>query len=179
VTWHLTTERLELRPFVREDLDEFLPIVSDPISMRFYPKPFDRQMARTWIDRILERYERDGFGLLAVVERASGALVGDCGPMVMETRHGTFVELGWHVLRDRQGRGYATEAGAACRDRAWEVLDVDRLISLIRPENVPSWSVARALGFEPWLGEVRAGMAHIIWSIRRDTSEKEAGASGG
>ena len=87
--------------------------------------------------------------------------------MLMETGHGTFVELGWHVRPDRQGQGFAIEAGRACRDEAWRVLGVDRLISIIRPENVPSWSVARALGFLPWRGDVRAGMAHVLWSIER------------
>lgn len=173
VTWRLTTQRLELRQFDRDDLEAFLPVVSDPHSMRFYPKPFDREMARLWIDRIIDRYDRDGFGLLAVIEKRSGTLVGDCGPMLMETTRGAFVELGWHILRDRQGRGYATEAGAACRDRAWAALDVDRLISLIRPENVPSWSVARALGFSPWRSEVRAGMGHVIWSLGREPRERE------
>ena len=68
MTWHLETERLALRPLVPDDLDAFLPVVSDPWSMRFYPKPFDREKAREWIERVEERYERDGFGLLAVVE---------------------------------------------------------------------------------------------------------------
>ena len=94
-----------------EDLDAFLPVVCDPWSMRFYPKPFDREMARAWIERVGERYERDGFGLLAVVERETGELIGDCGPMLMETGHGAFVELGWHVRPDRQGQGFAIEAG--------------------------------------------------------------------
>jgi RimJ/RimL family protein N-acetyltransferase len=150
----------------QDDLEAFLPVVSDPFSMRFYPRPFDREMARTWIERVEQRYERDGFGLLSVIERATGAMIGDCGPMRMETGHGTFVELGWHIRRNRQGFGFATEAAGACRDHAWEVLDVDRLISIIRPENVPSWSVARAIGFRPWRGDVRAGMAHILWSGR-------------
>jgi RimJ/RimL family protein N-acetyltransferase len=166
VTWHLETERLILRPMAQDDLEAFLPVVSDPFSMRFYPRPFDREMARTWIERVEQRYERDGFGLLSVIERATGAMIGDCGPMRMETGHGTFVELGWHIRRNRQGLGFATEAAGACRDYAWEVLDVDRLISIIRPENVPSWSVARAIGFRPWRGDVRAGMAHILWSGR-------------
>jgi RimJ/RimL family protein N-acetyltransferase len=124
-------------------------VVGDPYAMRFYPKPFDRSMARAWIERTQERYERDGFGLLSVVERATGEMIGDCGPAVQQTGHGTFVELGWHIRLDRQGNGFATEAGRACRDQAWKALDVDRLISIIRPENVPSWSVARALGFRP------------------------------
>ncbi len=68
VTWHLETERLQLRPMSLDDLDAFAQVVGDPVSMRFYPRPFDREMARTWIERVQERYERDGFGLLAVVE---------------------------------------------------------------------------------------------------------------
>lgn len=167
VTWHVETERLRLRPMSLDDLDAFAAVVGDPESMRFYPRPFDRPMARAWIERVGERYERDGIGLLAVVERATDEMIGDCGPMVQETGHGSFVELGWHIRRDRQGLGFATEAGAACRDRAWAELDADRLISIIRPENVPSWSVARALGFRPWRGDVRAGMAHILWTIER------------
>ena len=105
MTWHLETDRLLLRPMVPGDLDGFLPVVNDPMSMRFYPRPFDGEMAKLWIERIGERYERDGFGLLAVIERESGEIVGDCGPMRMETGHGTFVELGWHIRPDRQGRG--------------------------------------------------------------------------
>jgi ribosomal-protein-alanine N-acetyltransferase len=167
VTWRLDTERLHLRPMSLEDLDAFAAVVGDPVSMRFYPRPFDREMARTWIERVGERYERDGFGLLAVVETSTGEMIGDCGPMVQETGHGSFVELGWHIRHDRQGLGFATEAGAACRDHAWQQLEVDRLISIIRPENVPSWSVARSLGFRPWRGDVRAGMAHILWTIER------------
>jgi RimJ/RimL family protein N-acetyltransferase len=49
------------------------------------------------------------------------------------------------------------------KTHAW----IDRLISLIRSENVPSWKVARKLGFRPWRGTVRAGMAHVVWSIER------------
>jgi RimJ/RimL family protein N-acetyltransferase len=172
VTWTLGTERLKLRPMELGDLDALAPILAEPFAMRFYPKPFDRSMARLWIERTLERYERDGFGLLAVVERATGEMLGDCGPAVQQTGHGTFVELGWHIRLDRQGNGYATEAGRVCRDHAWSVLDVDRLISIIRPENVPSWSVARALGFRPWRGDVRVGMAHILWLLKR--SERPA-----
>ena len=167
MSWRLETERLLLRPMSLDDLDAFAEVVGDPISMRFYPRPFNRDMARTWIQRVGERYERDGFGLLAIVEKATGEMIGDCGPMLQETGHGAFVELGWHIRRDRQGLGFATEAGAACRDHAWKELDVYRLISIIRPENVPSWSIARTLGFRPWRGDVRAGMAHILWTIER------------
>lgn len=167
MTWDLETDRLLLRPMDPHDLDAFAEILGDPWSMRFYPRPFDRAMARAWIDRTRERYEGDGFGLLAVIERATGDVIGDAGPTMQETGHGRHVELGWHIRRDRQGRGFATEAARATRDAAWRLLDVDHLISIVRPENVPSWSVARALGFRPWRGDVRAGMAHVLWRLDR------------
>jgi RimJ/RimL family protein N-acetyltransferase len=167
VTWHLETERLQLRPMEVGDADALLLVLGDPLAMRFYPRPFDRDGVDAWIGRIRERYERDGFGLLALVERSTGDVIGDCGPMSMETGHGVHVELGWHIRRDRQGLGLATEAGKACRDHAWTALGVDHLISIIRPENVPSWRVARRLGFGAWRGDVRAGMAHVLWRLHR------------
>ncbi|HYJ60224.1 MAG TPA: GNAT family N-acetyltransferase [Actinomycetota bacterium] len=170
MTWHLETERLVLRPMTHDDVDALAAVLGDPRSMRFYPQPFDPPSVERWVDRTLERYATDGYGLLAVVERGSGEVVGDCGPTRQAVDGEDFVELGWHVRSDRQGRGYATEAGVACRDHAWAALDPARLISLVRPENVPSWSVARALGFRPWRGTVRAGMAHVVWSLERDAA---------
>jgi [ribosomal protein S5]-alanine N-acetyltransferase len=162
----LETARLRLRPLTPDDLGALHAVLSDPVSMRFYPAPFDRAKTRAWIDRWIAAYDH-GIGLLGIEERDTGELVGDCGPSLQQVDGESFVELGWHVRRDRQGRGYATEAGAASRDHAWTVLDVDRLISLIRPENVPSWKVARKLGFRPWRGTVRAGMGHVVWSLER------------
>jgi RimJ/RimL family protein N-acetyltransferase len=165
VTWHLETERLSLRPVESRDGAPLFDVLSDPVSMRFYPRPFDRRMTDDWIARIQDRYRRDGYGLLAVVENATGETIGDCGPTLQGTGQGSHVELGWHLRRDRQGRGFAVEAGAACRDHAWRALEIDHLISIIRPENVASWSVARRLGFRAWRGDVRAGMAHVLWRL--------------
>ena len=69
-----------------------------------------------------------------------------------------------------RGTGSRRRRVAPVGTEAWAALDVERLISIIRPENVPSWSVARALGFRPWRGDVRAGMAHVLWSMERVVS---------
>jgi len=165
----IETERLRLRPFHDDasDLDALLAVLGDERSMRYYPAPFDRAGARGWIERQLERYERDGFGLLVIEDRATGELIGDCGPTVQEAEGESFVELGWHVLRARQGQGIATEAGAACRDAAFASLDAPFLISLIRPENRASWRVAEKLGFEIWRGTIRAGWGHLMYRLDR------------
>jgi len=58
VTWRLKTERLDLRPMEAGDLDAMYAVLSDPVSMRFYPQPFDRERSRRWIGWAHERYER-------------------------------------------------------------------------------------------------------------------------
>lgn len=149
------------------DLDALLAVLGDAGSMRYYPAPFDREGSRAWIERQIERYEHDGFGLFAIEDRATGEVIGDCGPTVQQADGERYVELGWHVLAARQRQGIATEAGAACRDAAFAALEEPFLISLIRPENVPSRRVAEKLGFEVWRGTIRAGWGHLIYRLDR------------
>jgi RimJ/RimL family protein N-acetyltransferase len=165
----LETARLRLRPFAPDlsDVDALSVVLGDPTSMRWYPAPFDRNGTAAWIERQLERYERAGSGLLAVEERATGEVIGDCGATFQDVDGASLLELGWHVRRDRQGHGFATEAGAACRDWAFTALQPEFLISLVRPENVGSWRVAEKLGFEIWRGTIRAGWGHLVYRLDR------------
>lgn len=165
----IETDRLRLRAFHADgsDVEALHAVLGDAESMRFYPAPFDREGARGWIEHQLERYDRDGFGLLAIEDRATGEVIGDCGPTVQGVDGEPYVELGWHVLVSRQRRGIATEAGLACRDAAFAVLDEPFLISLIRPENVPSRRVAEKLGFDVWRGTIRAGWGHLVYRLDR------------
>jgi len=59
----LETERLRLRPYRHDDLDDLLAMLSDREDMRWYPDPFDREGTCAWIERQLDRYRDDGFGL--------------------------------------------------------------------------------------------------------------------
>jgi [ribosomal protein S5]-alanine N-acetyltransferase len=163
----LETTRLRLRPFAVDlsDAEAFFEVVGDPVSMRWYLSPFDRDMTRRWIERQLEHYETDGTGLLVIEDRETGDLLGDCGPSLQEVDGETLLELGWHVLRARQGEGIATEAGQACRDRAFAAMRPPFLISLIRPENIASRRVAEKLGFEVWHGTIKAGWGHLVYRL--------------
>ncbi len=76
----------------------------------------------------------------------SGELIGDCGCFVRELQGNIECELGWHVRRDRWGRGYATEAARHCIDFAFFKLGLKRVIALVRPENLSSCRVAEKNG---------------------------------
>jgi ribosomal-protein-alanine N-acetyltransferase len=142
----LETSRLRLREFVPQDADALAAILGDPVAMLYYPAPFDRKGVEEWIDRNRERYQRDGHSLWAMLLKDSGELIGDCGCALQEVEGRNEVEIGYHVRRDLWGNGYATEAAQACMHYAFTKLGVDRVISLIRPENVQSIRVAEKNG---------------------------------
>ncbi|MGZ4147583.1 MAG: GNAT family N-acetyltransferase [Actinomycetota bacterium] len=163
----LETERLVLRPLTLDDVDALERVLGDPETMRWYPAPLDRDGVVRWIEKQHERYERDGFGLLAVEERTTGELLGDCGPTIQFVEREPHVELGWHIRRDRWGEGIATEGGVVCRDWCWANLDADHLISLVRPENRQSWRVAEKLGMTVWRETMHADRLHRVYRIDR------------
>lgn len=164
----LETPRLILREFTLDDVDSLVRVFSDAETMRFYPAPFDRIGVENWIARNLRRYAKDGFGLWASVLKSSGEVVGDCGLTVQNVDGIDEVEIGYHTRRDLWGQGLAAEAAQACRAFGFARLPVDRLISIIRPENLASRRVAEKNGMTVTREVIWANLPHLIYAIRRD-----------
>lgn len=99
-----------------------------------------------WIAWTLEHYRTHGFGLW-VIETHDGTFVGDCGLTMQEVEGEWFVEAGWHVVAEARRQGYAAEAATSVRELA-RAHGVEHLIAIIRPDNVASQGVARAIGLE-------------------------------
>lgn len=164
----LHTQRLTLREFEPGDLDALAAILSDPETMRYYPAPFDRAAVADWIARNRTRYANDGYGLWAMILNSTAELIGDCGLVRQSVDGVDEIEIGYHVRRDLWGRGYASEAARACRDYGFARLGADRLISLIRPENLASRRVAVKNDMTIWKEITRANLLHYVYAIRRD-----------
>ena len=78
------------------------------------------------------------------------------------------VEVGYHVRRDLWGNGYATEAAQACIEYAFTRLGVDRVISMIRPENLQSVRVAEKNGLVCEKIVSWRGFDHCIYARQSD-----------
>jgi RimJ/RimL family protein N-acetyltransferase len=141
----IETARLLLRPLTRDDEDALAAVLSDAETMRWYPRAFTRDEVRAWIERQIDRYA-SGSGLLGLVEKQSGRLIGDCGTVWQEIDGSTELEIGYHVNRERWNQGFATEGARAMIDYAFEKLGVERVVSMIRPENLASRRVAEKNG---------------------------------
>ena len=142
----LETPRLRLRLYRADDLDDAHSMLGDERTMQYYPSPFTREMSSRWIEDNIRRYEEDGFGLWVAEGRTTGEFLGDCGPAWRSIEGVSMVELGWHIKRSHWRRGLATEAAAGCRDYVFATLDIPKIVSLIRPVNVPSRGVAEKIG---------------------------------
>ena len=142
----LETERLILRMFREDDLDSYAAMCADPDVMRYLGdgKALTRSEAWRQMALILGHWRLRGFGLWAVEERTTGALLGRIGFFQPEGWPG--FELGWMLRRASWGRGYATEGARRALAHAFTVMNRDHLISLIRPANRASVRVAERLG---------------------------------
>jgi RimJ/RimL family protein N-acetyltransferase len=161
----IETERLLLRRFSAEDLDDFVALHSEPEVTRFI-RPLDRAEAEERLGKDKEEWRERGHGMLVVADKHSDEFLGRIAikywPQVGET------ELGWTLRREAWGEGYATEAGAACRDWALTNLDVPYLTAMIVPENSRSVAVAERLGFSRLREDELLGEKVVVYAVRRD-----------
>lgn len=141
------SDRLNFRNMTDDDLDNMSAMLADPDTMEFYPRPKSRDEAQAWIDWNKGNYAEHGHGLW-IIETKTGEFVGDCGLTWQAVNGRPELEVGYHVRAEVQGRGYATEAAAACRDFARNVLEAAHLVAIIHPDNTASRRVAEKIGLE-------------------------------
>lgn len=169
----LETSRLSLRRLEEADFDAWSAVLGDPEVMYAYEHGFSAEEVRQWIDRQQERYAAYGFGLWAVIEKASGELVGDCGVTMQDWNGRQVPEIGYHLRRDKWHQGFAAEAAAACREYAFRTLGFPEVYSIIRENNLPSQYVALRNGMSVRGSFMKyyygMSMLHLVFSVRRNT----------
>ncbi len=142
----LETERLFLREMNEGDFEALYRVLGDADIMKHYPYVFDEKRVRGWITRNIERYKSFGFGLWAVCLKDSGEMIGDAG-LTMQLIDGTIrPEIGYHIRRDQQRRGYAKEAASAVRDWAFRNMPFGEIYSYMKNTNLPSQKTAESWG---------------------------------
>jgi RimJ/RimL family protein N-acetyltransferase len=143
----LLTERLELRRFAAGDLEPLLAVFGDAAVMRYVGeerRPLDRAGVAALMTAAGAHWSEYGYGLLAIVERETGRLIGEAGLQVLEA--GPDVEIGYTLARAAWGRGYATEAARAVLRWGFARLRLHRIHAVSDPANHASLRVLDKLG---------------------------------
>jgi RimJ/RimL family protein N-acetyltransferase len=156
-----------------EDLDFMATMLGDPEVMKFYPRTYDRDGAGEWIGRMLKRYESDGFGLWLVLDRKANEPRGQVGVLRQEVEGRSLIEVGYMIHRPFWRQGIASEAALACRDWAFDTLNIEAVHSLIRPVNLPSQAVARKMGMQPLPQTVQFhAIEHQLFRVEREETQR-------
>ncbi|MEA2461144.1 MAG: hypothetical protein QOH90_1321 [Actinomycetota bacterium] len=143
----LETERLVVRETRLEDAAGHFEVLGDPEVTAFLP--IDPAPSVDWVrERLqarIERAEATGFGMWTVEEKTSRSVVGSCGLVLVEGT-GPEIEVAYQFGRKHWGKGYATEAAAACVKYGFDELGLARIVGLTFPDNVASQRVLEKVG---------------------------------
>lgn len=161
----LTTERLVFRRLAFSDVDWWMDYINDAVAIRFMPfKRGERDDAQLMVQRSIERYAKDGSGLNALLLN-DGTPVGQCGLLTQDVDGLPELEVGYHLLPNHWGKGYASEAAIACKRYAFEHQLAPSVISLIDPGNMLSQAVAEKNGMTKGMLTTHRGIPANVWRV--------------
>ena len=140
----IETDRLLLRMFGPEDLDELARLFSDPDVMRYVGEgqPVNREEADKALQSIIKHWQTHGFGRWAAVDKQTREFVGFGG---LRSLFGT-PEVVYHLAPAHWGKGLATELGRASLRFGFEDRQFDRIVAIAKPLNTASVHVMEKLG---------------------------------
>lgn len=170
----IITKRLVLREMDKNDFDDLYKVLADSDIMKHYPYIFDNNRVNNWINKNIDRYKIFGFGLWGVCLKDTGELIGDCGVTMQNINGQIKPEIGYHIRKNYQRKGYAKEASQAVRDWIFENTTFNTIFSYMNSENIPSIKTAISYGcrfIEEYANENKQKIK--VYAITREEWEKE------
>lgn len=150
---YLETKRLILRKFEEADFERLFLLDSNPEVMKYVGMPTlsKAEESKEVVKMIMQQYEDNGLGRLAVIEKESELLIGWSGLKLNTSEvngYQNFYELGYRFLPETWGKGYATESGKASLDYGFNDLKAEIIYAYAHCENTASNHILTKLGFE-------------------------------
>lgn len=145
--WLIETDRLRLRPVSVDDTELMLAIWNDPAFIRNVSDRGIRtveQAREAIVSGAQKLFEDYGYGPYCMSMKTDGTMIGICGLFKRENLDDP--DIGFGVLPEHCGKGYAGEAAAAVIDYARDELGISALTAIVSPKNAPSIGLIEKLG---------------------------------
>lgn len=142
----LETDRLYLRELTFDDFYNLCETLQDALAMYAYEHAFSDDEVHEWLNKQMDRYTKDGFGLWGIIRKDDQKFIGQCGLSIQDIGNDKVIEIGYLLNRKYWHHGYAQECAIACRDYAFHQLHCDKVYSIIRDTNLASKQVAMRCG---------------------------------
>jgi RimJ/RimL family protein N-acetyltransferase len=146
---NLQSERLSIRTLTIIDAGFMLQLMNSPNWIKNIGdrRVTNKTEASNYIlNKIIPSYKKNGFGLFLVCLRAHKKPIGICG--IIQRAGLKTPDLGFAMLPEMEGQGFATEASKVVIQFAREVLDLSTLAGITKPDNIASISVLKKVGME-------------------------------
>ena len=149
-TYLFRSERLGFRNWAEKDLDEFAKINSDPKVMEHFPYLLTKNETAEFIKRLQNHFYQYGFCYFATEILTTKEFIGFIGLNHQEfkTEFTPAVDIGWRIKQSSWGKGYATEGAKKCLEFAFNMLDLEEVISMCPEKNIKSERVMRKIGMQ-------------------------------
>ncbi len=142
---NLESKRIITRKLTNEDASLWAEFFADKESVEYFPPSglsTNLEQATNWVNKQLDRYATNRFGLQVLIDKQTNQFVGQCGLLMQEVDGVIELEVGYHVFKKYRGQGYAPEAAKLFIDYAFKNNLADSVISIIDIRNIRSQRVA-------------------------------------
>ncbi len=146
---NLESVRLRTRFLNESDFVPWADFFKDEEAIALFPAGFlvpGANHAKNWVERQLQRYKDNRYGMQALIDKTTGELVGQCGLLKQEVDGIKETEVGYHVIKKYWGKGYAPEAARLFINYAFRQRQAKSIISIIARNNQNSIRVAEKNG---------------------------------
>ncbi|MCS5708087.1 GNAT family N-acetyltransferase [Candidatus Berkiella cookevillensis] len=144
---YIETNRITIREFKIDDLNDLYKILSNPRVMRYSVHgSYTLAQTETLLKETISSYKKQFYGIYAVELKENQKMIGFFGLSPQEINDKTEIELGYRFAEEYWGNGFATEGAIACIHYVFENLNLERIISIIDPQNIGSVRVAEKAG---------------------------------
>jgi [ribosomal protein S5]-alanine N-acetyltransferase len=159
------TERLRLEPIAAGHGDDLYRLHLDPPIAEWWDVTWTREDAAQHAARFAAGWEHDGVSKWMAYDRETDSLVGRGGVTRIWLDGANRFEIGWAVLGELWGRGYATEIGRAGLTFAFDELGADEVVAFTEPHNTRSRAVMDRLGMTYQRDIVHDDLNFVLYDV--------------
>lgn len=162
----LSSERLLLKEMITADAENLFLLNSDPEVIQYTGDVMFHSIEDALnLIQNYDQYEKYKMGRLSLFDKTSGEYIGWCGLKYLEEINQ--VDIGYRLLKQHWGKGYATETARICLDYGFNTLNLEEIIGTAMLENTASINVFKKLGMKYETDKPCGGMPGVIYKIKK------------
>lgn len=145
-----TSKNLGFRNWKSSDLDNLFKLNSNADVMQFFPKTSTKNQCKDFIERMQLQFEKSQFCYFATEKIDTKEFIGFIGlsEQTYDVDFNPSIDIGWRLLPEFWGNGYATEGAKQCLIYGFKNLNLEEIVSVAPTVNLPSIAVMKKIGLK-------------------------------